>query len=88
MGDKRGPAGVSSSRTLASSGRRKSGKNVEAFLSREAEIHRAVEYTQQNERQTYKAAWEENQVKKLSQNGKAQKQKEYVLWKLMIIDVT
>ena len=75
----RGPAGISTAgKAPRPKGRKAAGKNVDAFLAREAEIHRAVEYTRQNELQAYKATWEENQVKKQSRNGKSQKEKEYV----------
>lgn len=73
------PAGISNrTKSNEPKGRKPAGGNVEAFLSREAEIHNAKSYTRANELQAYKAHWEEQQVRKLSQNGKARDQKMYV----------
>lgn len=70
------PAGISAPRNSNPRGRKPAGKNVEAYLLREAEIHRAVETTKSNKNQAFKAAWEANQLKKLSQNGKERKRQE------------
>ena len=69
-----GPAGMSQKKSKEPRGRKPAGKNVQVFLAREVEIHNAKGYTKRNDLQAYKAQWEEGQIRRLSQNGKARKQ--------------
>ena len=78
------PAAGKRTGQLGPQGRKPAGKNVEAFLAREAELERAKAYTRYNELQSFKAGWEESQLKRGHTFGKSGKEQEYVLYTMDI----